>query len=286
MGTLHHTPARGTSTDPGGQLALDVRDLHVEFRTPGRSLTVIDGVSLQLEQGETLGIVGVSGSGKSVLARTLLGLLPEPGVVMGGSARVLDHGDLLTKSNAQLRALRGSTIALILSNPRSRLNPLLSVGTQVANILAAKQPLSRRDADSRAIELLSSVALGDPHRVARMLPHELSGGMCQRVVIAMALANSPRVLIADEPTFGLDVTVQRQVLELMMSLVQDTGAGLLLMTRDLGIIAHYAKRVCVLENGRIVEDQGVETFFTQPRHPHSKFLLEASFAARGDARSS
>lgn len=266
-------------------LALDVRDLRVRYQTADGFVSALDGVSFRLEEGATLGVVGVSGSGKSVLARTLLGLGRSPAQLIGGSATLLQHGDLLTMSPQELRAVRGNVIALIVSSPRSRLNPLISVGDQLANVIAAKQQLPRGIAKARSVQLLESVSIGDPSRTARLLPHELSGGMCQRVVIAMALANSPRVLIADEPTAGLDVTVQRQVLELMMTLVRDTGAALILMTRDLGIIAHYTERVAVLNHGRIIEEQQVTSFFKAPVHPHSQFLLKASFAARGESLS-
>lgn len=174
-------------------------------------------------------------------------------------------------------------MSLIASDPKSRLNPLLSVGTQLINVIRAKQALGRRAADRLAVEMLRSVAIGDPVRVAHSLPHELSGGMCQRVIVAMALVNSPRLLVADEPTAGLDVTVQLQVLKLMMNLVNDTASALLLMTRDLGIIANYADRVAVLEAGHLIEQQEVRAFFANPQQEHSLKLLDSAFAAHGQA---
>ncbi|MFN8455955.1 MAG: ABC transporter ATP-binding protein [Anaerolineae bacterium] len=259
---------------------LEIENLHTYFRvTPGVK-KALDGVSLNLQGGEAVGVVGRTGSGKSVLARSIMGLVREPGYIAGGAIR-FQGKDLLKMPEAELHTLRGKDIALIVSSPRSRLNPLLSVGQQLANVVRAKQALPKKAAYGRAVELLAMVAIADPARVARSLPHELSGGMCQRVIIAMALAHSPRLLLADEPTAGLDVTIQMQVLQLMSQLVRETGSALLLMTRDLGIIAHYCERAAVLMDGRIVEERPVREFFNDPQHPHSAFLLEAAFAAHG-----
>ncbi|MFN8593825.1 MAG: ABC transporter ATP-binding protein [Thermomicrobiales bacterium] len=263
---------------------LAVNDLSVVFRSGGGERKALDDVSLTLRAGETLGVVGRTGAGKSVLARAIMGLVRHPGSIAGGSIR-FQGDELVGMPEDRLNAMRGKDLALIVSNPRARLNPLLSVGTQLANVITAKQQLSKKASHARAIELLASVAIADPARVARSLPHELSGGMCQRVIIVMALANSPRLLIADEPTAGLDVTVQTQVLELMMGLVQDQGAALLLMTRDLGIVAHFCQRVSVLLAGKVIEDRPVRAFFADPRHPHSAYLLQAAFAARGEGAS-
>jgi ABC-type dipeptide/oligopeptide/nickel transport system ATPase component len=257
---------------------LAVDSLRTYFRTGEGDVKALDGVSLSLRSGETLGVVGRT---ESVLARSIMGLVRHPGYIAGGTIAFRGE-DLLTLPEDRLNRMRGKELALIVSNPRARLNPLLSVGTQLANVITAKQGLSKRAAADRAVELLSSVAIADPARVSRSLPHELSGGMCQRVIITMALANAPRLLIADEPTAGLDVTVQTQVLELMMDLVQDQGTALLLMTRDLGIVAHFCQRVAVLMEGEIIEDQPVRAFFSSPQHPHSAYLLQAAFAARGE----
>jgi ABC-type dipeptide/oligopeptide/nickel transport system ATPase component len=264
----------------GSPLVVEVSDLQTHFLLGSHVVKALDGVSFRLHRGETLGIVGVSGSGKSVLARSMMGLVREPGRIVGGRVSLLNE-NLLEASRSRLTALRGRELALIVSSPKSRLNPVLNVGTQVANVLMAKQAMGKRAAQKRAIELLQTVAIGDPARVAQSLPHELSGGMCQRVIIIMALANSPRLLLADEPTAGLDVTVQAQVLDLMMKLVHETGSALMLMTRDLGIIAHYAERVAVLSKGQIIEQRSVTEFFTSPTHPHSLQLLNAAFSARG-----
>lgn len=264
---------------------LEVRNLRTYYYMPDEVRKAIVDVSFAVEQGETLGVVGRSGAGKSVLARSILGLIRPPARVVAGTIQ-FDSRNLLGLSEREMESLRGQDIALIVANPRSRLNPVLGVGWQVANVVQAKQGLGRRAAFQQALELIASVEIADPQRVAGMLPHELSGGMCQRIVIAMALANNPRLIIADEPTAGLDVTVQLQVLELMATLVHDHGAALLLMTRDLGIVAHYCQRVAVLEAGQIVEIQPVRSFFSDPQHPHSKFLLRAAFAARGEEQES
>jgi ABC-type dipeptide/oligopeptide/nickel transport system ATPase component len=237
-----------------------------------------------LGEGEALGVVGISGSGKSVLARSVMGLVRDPGRIVAGTVKLRGE-NIVGASQTRLTALWGKEMALILSSPKSRLNPLVAVGKQLANVIMAKQALGKKAARERAVDLLASVAIGDPSRVAGLLPHELSGGMAQRVVIAMALSNSPRLLVADEPTAGLDVTVQTQVLELMMRLVQDTRAALLLMTRDLGIVAHYVERVAVLSSGHIIEDRRVREFFNSPQHPESSRLLEMAFAAHGERTS-
>lgn len=260
---------------------LEIVSLRTTFRTAHGGITALDDVSLSLREGQSLGVVGRTGAGKSTLARSLMGLVRHPGYIEGGSIRFRGQ-ELVGLPDQRLNAMRGKDLALIVSNPRARLNPLLSVGTQLANVITAKQDVSKKAAQDRAVELLASVSIADPARVARSLPNELSGGMCQRVIIVMALANSPRLLIADEPTAGLDVTVQTQVLELMVNLVQEQGTALLLMTRDLGIVAHFCQRVAVLLEGKIIEDRPVRSFFSEPHHPHSAYLLQAAFASRGE----
>ena len=262
-------------------IVLQINGLCTEFRTPTGVTAALDDISLVLGEGEALGVVGISGSGKSVLARSVMGLVRDPGRIVAGTVKLRGE-DIVGATQTRLAALRGKEMALILSSPKSRLNPLVPVGKQLANVIMAKQALGKKAARETAVELLASVAIGDPARVAGLLPHELSGGMAQRVVIAMALSNSPRLLVADEPTSGLDVTVQTQVLELMMRLVQDTRAALLLMTRDLGIVAHYAERVAVLSSGHIIEDRRVREFFRSPQQPESSRLLEMAFAAHGE----
>lgn len=260
---------------------LKVVNLCIDYAVSDGVRRVLDGVSLTVDRGETLGVLGRSGSGKSVLARAILGLTRELGRVMDGEI-LFDNHNLLLMPEDELQKVRGKQIGLIVSNPLTRLNPLISVGSQIANVLRAKQDLSVKEAFERATGLLALMSIADPPRVAHMLPNELSGGMCQRVVIAMGLANDPPLLVADEPTFGLDVTVQRQVLDEMTSLARERDAALLLMTRDLGIVAHFCDRVAVLQEGQIVELEEVRGFFKNPQHPHSRFLLRASFAARGE----
>ena len=266
-------------------MVVEIRDLRTHFYAADGVVKALDGVSFSLREGEVLGIVGVSGSGKSVLAKSIMGLVRDSGRVVGGAVELRGE-DLLQASPARLTEVRRNDVSLIVSSPKSRLNPVLNVGTQLVNVIVAKQGLRKRAAFTRAVDLLASVSIGDPRRVATSFPHELSGGMAQRVVIAMALCNSPRLLLADEPTAGLDVTVQLQVLELMADLVRDTGAALLLMTRDLGIIAHYAQRVAVLSKGHVIEARPVRDFFETPEHPDSLRLLQSAFAAHGEATGS
>ena len=260
---------------------LEIVNLQTHFYVQDGVCKALDDVSLMLHEGETLGIVGRSGSGKSVLARSISGLIDPPGRIVDGEIRFKGR-NLIGMPEGELNQIRGSEVSLIVAPARSRLNPLLAVGNQLANVIQAKQDVLKKEAREKAVDLLASVRMTDPKRVAKMLPSELSGGMCQRVIIAMALANSPSLILADEPISGLDVTVQLQVLELMMELVEQHGAALLLMTRDLGVVAHYAQRVIVLMEGRIVEEQETRLFFSDPKHPHGKALLAAAFAAKGE----
>lgn len=260
---------------------LEIENLQTHFYVHDGVRKALDGISLTLHDGETVGVVGQSGSGKSVLGRSVMGLINPPGRIVGGEIHFQGR-NLVGLPEEELNRIRGSEIALIAAPGRSRLNPLLGVGGQLANVITAKQDIPKKEAMEKAVDLLASVRITDPRRAAKMLPSELSGGMCQRVIIAMALANSPRVILADEPTTGQDVTVQLQVLEVMMNLMEEQGATLLLMTRDLGVVAHYANRVAVLKEGQIIELQETRRFFANPEHPHSRELLAASFAARGD----
>jgi ABC-type dipeptide/oligopeptide/nickel transport system ATPase component len=190
--------------------------------------------------------------------------------------------DLLTKPEAQMRRLRGQAIALIVSNARAQLNPIVPVGRQMMNVIRAhRKDVAEAEARRKVQALIASVGIGDPARVMGTYPHELSGGMCQRILIAMALSNNPKLLLADEPSSGLDVTVQLHVLELMRSLVRDFAAATIIMTRDLGIVAHYCQRVVVLHDGEIIETGDVRSFFAQPQHPYSRELLRKNFAAVG-----
>jgi oligopeptide/dipeptide ABC transporter ATP-binding protein len=262
---------------------LEVRNLCVQYTRDTSPLRVLNSVSLAIQPGESLGVVGESGAGKTVLVRTILGLLQPPWNIAGGS--ILFQGeDLLKKSEAELRQIRGKKIALTTPEPRKHLNPVIPVGAQIANVIQAHSRISRKEALQRAVQLLHMVGIPDPEVRQRSYPHELSGGMCQRVIIAMGLAHSPKLFMADEPIAGLDVTISLQILDLMRDLVQNFNSSLLLVSRDLGVIAHYCQRVAVMYAGRIVEVADVPIFFAQPIHPYSRRLLRAAAAARDESR--
>ena len=251
---------------------LEVQDLHTYIGTPEGIARILNGISISLREGETLGLVGESGSGKSILARSILNLIEPPGRIVRG--KVLFEGrDLLTTHERALTQIRGSKISLIVPNPHTHLNPLISVGEQVANVITAHRKVPKGKALEEAVRLLDRVGIPDAVNRSRALPHELSGGMAQRVIIIMALVNSPRVLIADEPSGGLDVTVQLQILDLMRDLVRNQGSSVILITRDLGIVAHYCDRVAVMYAGQIIEEAPVNRFFAAARHPYSLELL-------------
>ena len=253
---------------------LSVRDLAVSFAGEDGVTQAVDGVSLDLAAGEVLALVGESGCGKSVTALTLMGLLGAPNATTSGSARYGD-GELIGASDEQLRKLRGEELAMVFQDPLSSLNPVLRVGDQVAEQILAHRPVTRAAARERAIELLDRVGIREPRERARAYPHELSGGMRQRVMIAMALSCEPRILIADEPTTALDVTVQAQILDLVRDLRAETGAGVLLITHDFGVVAELADRVAVMDAGRIVEQGTVEEVFERPQNAHTQRLLAA-----------
>ena len=263
-----------------GETVLEIKGLTVDAPRSTHGSLLAD-VSLRAARLETVGVVGISGCGKSVLASAILGLLRTPPLTVSGSIELLGQ-ELIGKPEQELRRLRGSDVSLIVSNARSRLNPLLPVGEQLVRSIRAKRDVSKGEAAIEARGLLESVGIGDPDRRMRALPSELSGGMCQRIVIAMGICNQPSLIVADEPTSGLDVTIQTQVLTLIRDILGRVGAAMVLMTRDLGVVAHYCDRVVVLEHGRIVEAASVREFFHNPQHPHSHMLLEAAFASRGE----
>ena len=234
---------------------------------------LLSEIHLALEAGHSMGIVGESGSGKSVLVKALLQLLPPELAVTSGSVRYLDH-DLLTMNKGAMRAMRTTQIAAILPNAKSQLNPLTSVGDMLRSALQAHEKISAKQAEVRSIQLLEMVGIVDPAQRLSAFPHELSGGMAQRVCLAMALMYQPKLLIADEPTAGLDVTIQRQVLDLTRTLAEDAGTARLLITGDLGIAAHYCDTVAVMQAGRIVEIDETERLFDTPRHPYTQHLLD------------
>ncbi len=254
---------------------LEVEDLKVEFPTQGGVVSAVNGVSFALEQGRTLGIVGESGSGKSVCALSTMGLTRAQGARISG--RILFEGvDLLTLPERGMRALRGNELAMIFQDPLSSLHPLYRVGAQIAEGIRAHRELSRRAAREQTIALLELVGLPEPSRRVDAYPHELSGGMRQRVMIAMALANEPKLLIADEPTTALDVTVQAQILALLARLRAELGMALVLVTHDLGVVAEMADEIAVMQAGLIVERGAAEQVLTAPQHPYTQGLLRSS----------
>jgi len=259
---------------------LDVDDLTVSFPSEDGVVHAVRQVSFTLEAGTTLGIVGESGSGKSVTAQTLMGL--TGGATIGG--QVLFEGrDLLTLPDRQLRDLRGAEIAMIFQDPLSSLHPLYKVGWQIAEAIRAHRNVSRREARRAAVDLLGLVGIAQPERRADDYPHQFSGGMRQRVMIAMAVALNPKLLIADEPTTALDVTVQAQILELLTRLQREFGTALILITHDLGVVAEVADQVQVMYAGRVVERSDLSTLFAAPHHPYTRGLL-ASIPSYGDRR--
>jgi len=256
---------------------LSVQDLTVTFRTRGGPVSrPVDGASLDLERGELLALVGESGCGKTTLALSLLRLIPEPPGRIDPSGRItFDGADLLRLSPAELRPVRGGGIALIFQDPGSSLNPVLTIGAQVVEVVRAHTTLDRRAARARARGLLASVGVGDAEYRLDQYPHQLSGGLRQRAMIAMALAGNPRVLIADEPTTALDVTVQAQILDLLADLKRRLGLAILFITHDLSLAAGVADRVAVMYAGRVVEQAPAARLFAAPSHPYTAALLAA-----------
>ncbi len=259
----------------GGPL-LNVQTLHVAFPAGGGAVArAVDGVSFTIAPGETVCLVGESGCGKSVTALSLLRLVPSPGRIEAGSAIHFDGLDLLTLPVEKLRAIRGNRMAMIFQEPMTALNPVLSVGDQIAEVVRVHTKASRREAWDKAVEMLGNVGIADPAVRAKQYPHELSGGMRQRVMIAMALVLEPQLVIADEPTTALDVTIQAQILELLRELRARTGMALLLITHDLGVVAEMASRVVVMYAGQVVEEAPVEALFADASHPYTEGLLAA-----------
>jgi peptide/nickel transport system ATP-binding protein len=262
-----------TTTDP--QVVLSVRNLSTRFFTRDGIVRAVDGVSFDLHRGETLGIVGESGCGKSVTALSIMRLIPEgEGRIVEGSVR-LGETELTTLSEAEMSRIRGNRISMVFQEPMTSLNPVLTVGEQIAESLRIHQKLAPRSAAERAVEMLQTVRIADPKRRAGEYPHQLSGGMRQRVMIAMALACNPDVLIADEPTTALDVTIQAQILDLVLDLKERLGTAVLLITHDLGVVAETAQRAIVMYAGRKVEEADTATLFRNPLHPYTRGLLNS-----------
>ncbi len=268
-------PAVPPAPIAGRSPLLEVRDLAVTFTGPEGVARAVDGVDLVVEEGETVGLVGESGCGKSVTALALLRLVEAPGRIAHGSSVRLEGRDLLALGNKEMRAVRGNHVALVFQEPASALNPVLRIGDQIAEAIRAHEAVSRSTAKWRAIEMLQAVGIPDADKRAATYPHHLSGGMRQRVLLAMALVCHPKLLLADEPTTALDVTIQAEILELLDRLQQKLGMAVLLITHNLGIVAERTRRVYVMYAGQIVEEATTGELFAQPAHPYTQGLMEA-----------
>jgi peptide/nickel transport system permease protein len=256
------------------QPLLSVRGLRTQFVVDDQVYRAVDGVDLDIVAGEAVGLVGESGSGKTVTAMSILQLIPKPpGEIVGGRIE-LDGMDLVRASDRELRQVRGGRVACVFQDPQTSLNPVLSIGDQITEMIHAHQKLGRKQARARAKQLLEAVHIPHPERRLDEYPHELSGGMRQRVVIAMALANDPALLIADEPTTALDVTVQAEILDLLRELRERRGMSLLFITHDFGVVAELCDRVVVMYAGRVVEQAPVEDVFASPAHPYTRRLID------------
>jgi len=254
---------------------LEVQDLHVEFRTRDGVARVLNGVSCHVDAGETLALLGESGSGKSVTAQAIMGILDSPPAAIRSGRVLLEGRDLLALPESARREVRGKSIAMVFQDSLSALNPVFPVGWQIGEALRVRAGLDRSSAAKRAIELMERVRIPSAASRARDYPHQFSGGMRQRVMIAMALALDPKVLIADEPTTALDVTVQAQIMDLLMELKNERGMALILITHDLGVVAQVADRIAVMYAGRIIEQAGVHDLYRRPAHPYTRALLES-----------
>ncbi len=271
MSTVSSSP--GPTTEH--ELLLEVEDLHVEFRTSDGVANVLNGVGYSVHAGETLAVLGESGSGKSVTAQTIMGILDTPpGVITGGSIRYRGE-DLLTASADRRRQVRGAEIAMIFQDALSALNPVFTVGFQIEEQLRVRLGMSKKDARKRAVELLDLVRIPAAERRVKDYPHQFSGGMRQRAMIAMSLALDPDLLIADEPTTALDVTVQAQIMDLLADIQRERRMGLVLITHDLGVVAEVADRIAVMYAGRIVEQADVRELFSSPGHPYTAALMDS-----------
>ena len=259
---------------------LSVKDLSVAFHSDGKENLAVDHISFELEKGETLALVGESGSGKSVSALSILKLLPYPAASHPSGQVLFDGEDLLNAADKKLRSVRGNRISMIFQEPMSSLNPLHTVEKQIGEVLSIHHGMSEKQARARVLELLNDVGIREPEKRLKSYPHQLSGGQRQRVMIAMALANEPELLIADEPTTALDVTVQAQILELLRKLQKTHGMALLFITHDLGIVEKLADKVCVMTKGEIVERGPTKDIFANPTHPYTKHLLASEPSGR------
>ncbi len=257
----------------GSDVILELRDLKTHFHTPDGVVKAVDGVTYSLNAGETLGVVGESGCGKSVTALSILRLIPEPPGQISGEGIFFEGKDLTKMNTKELRHIRGNEISMIFQEPMTSLNPVFTVGFQIAEAVMLHQELGKKDAYDKAVEMLNLVGIPLPRQRVREYPHQLSGGMRQRVMIAMALSCNPRILLADEPTTALDVTIQAQILDLMSKLKDELGTAIIMITHDLGLIAETCKRVVVMYAGKVVEEASVEEIFANPMHPYTIGLL-------------
>ena len=253
---------------------LDVRDLTVDFAAFGESVSIVNGVSFQIGKGETVGIVGESGCGKSMTALAIMGLIKTPPGVLGGSVS-LEGRELLGLPEREMEKIRGNRMSMIFQEPMTSLNPVITVGKQLMEVFMTHQGMSRREARRKAVEALDMVKIASPEQRVDEYPHQLSGGMRQRVMIAMALSCRPQLLIADEPTTALDVTIQAQILGLMRDLRNDLGTSIMLITHDLGVVSEVCRRAIIIYSGQIIEEGLVEELFENPLHPYTQGLLHS-----------
>ena len=254
------------------QHLLQIRELKTHFHTRDGVVRAVDGVNLSVRRGEVLGLVGESGCGKSVTSLSIMGLVPQPGKIEAGEV-LFDGRNLLDMTRKEIEALRGEHMSMIFQQPTSSLNPVYEVGVQIAEVYEIHKELEKKVGAERAVDMLRKVGIPDPEQRVKSYPHEMSGGMAQRVMIAMALALEPELLIADEPTTALDVTIQAQILDLIRDLQRDAGTSVILITHDLGIVAEMADRVAVMYAGEIVEETDVKTLFAEPKHPYTQGLI-------------
>ena len=260
---------------PNSEALLDVRDLKTYFRTEGGIVRAVDGISFQIAAGETVAVVGESGSGKSVTSLSVMGLVPQPYGYHDGGQILFRGEDLLKKTRDEMRRIRGSQIGMIFQEPMTSLNPVHSVGDQISEAVLLHQHCSKAEAMKRAVDMLDLVGIPEAKKRAESYPHQMSGGMRQRVMIAMALSCNPNLLIADEPTTALDVTIQAQILDLMRKLQADLGMAILFITHDLGVVAEMADRVVVMYGGRAVEQATVDEIFANPKMPYTAGLMNS-----------
>ncbi|HEY6013752.1 MAG TPA: ABC transporter ATP-binding protein, partial [Candidatus Limnocylindrales bacterium] len=274
--------ARRARRPRGDRPLVEIKGLRTSFATRDGAVKAVDGIDFHVDRGEIMGLVGESGCGKSVTALSIMRLIAKPGRIDAGEI-MFDGQNLLTLSDESMRKVRGNRISMIFQQPTSSLNPVWNVGRQIEEVLQIHRGMKGTAAEARALELLRMVGIPDPERRLKAFPHEMSGGMAQRVMIAMALACEPELLIADEPTTALDVTIQAQILDLIRNLRDETGTAIILITHDLGVVAEMCDRVAVMYAGEIVEHTDVATLFREPRHPYTQGLI-GSIPVVGEVR--